>query len=127
MAGKRGNGEGTVRQRKPGLWEGRYTYHDATGKLQRRSVYGATQKEATEKLRAALRAIDQGDTPIIDRQTVAQFLAGWLANNARPAVRPKTYDSYAQVIRLYIAPTIGELRLARLQPQHVQAMLNGMR
>ena len=31
--GKRGDGEGTIRQRKDGRWEAMYTYRDALGNL----------------------------------------------------------------------------------------------
>lgn len=127
MAGKRGHGEGTIRQRADkDLWEGMYSYRDATGKLKRRSVYGKTQREAGEKLRAALRTVDQGDAPLTDRQTVAQFLDRWLTDVARPKLRPSTYASYRQKVRLYIVPALGRHQLAKLMPQQVQAMMNGM-
>jgi integrase len=127
MAGKRGHGEGTIRHRTDkDLWEGMYSYRDETGKLKRRSVYGKTQREASEKLRAALRTIDMVDTPITDRQTVAQFLDRWLTDVAHPKLRPSTYASYQQKVRLYIAPALGRYQLAKLKPQQVQAMMNGM-
>lgn len=68
--------------------------------------------------------LDQGQAPITDRQTVAQFLNQWLADVVRPAVRPKTYESYAQVARLYLVSALGKHQLAKLQPDHVQAMMN---
>ena len=50
---KRANGEGTIRQRKSGLWEGLYTVgKDENGKLIRRSIYGKTQAEVRKKLNA---------------------------------------------------------------------------
>ncbi len=127
MAGKRGDGEGTLRHRTDkDLWEGMYSYRDELGKLKRRSVYGKTQREASEKLRAALRTIDQGETPITERQTVEQFLDRWLVDVARPKLRPSTYASYGQKVRLYIVPAIGRHQLTKLTAQHVQAMMNGM-
>lgn len=124
MAGKRGDGEGTIRQRKDGLWEAAYSYRDASGNLKRRSLYAKTQREVAEKLRAALRALDQGETVNTDRQTVAQFLDRWLEDVAKPAVRPKTYHSYAQLVRLHLAPGLGKHQLSKLAPQHVQAFMN---
>ncbi len=121
---KRGQGEGTIRQRADGRWEAMYTYHDATGHMKRRSLYGKTQREVREKLTAALRALDQGDAPITDRQTVAQFLDRWLADVVKPSVRPKTYHSYAQLVRLHLKPALGRHQLAKLLPQHVQGMMN---
>ena len=55
MAKKRANGEGSIRKRKDGRWEGRYTAgHDPeTGKAIVKNVLGKTQAEAKEKLKEA--------------------------------------------------------------------------
>ena len=47
MAKKRANGEGNIRKRKDGRWEGRYTagYDEKTGKRITKSVLGKTQAE----------------------------------------------------------------------------------
>jgi integrase len=46
---RRGNGEGSIRRRKDGRWEGRYTIHAAEGRKQK-TVYGRIRKEVSEKL-----------------------------------------------------------------------------
>ena len=50
MAKKRANGEGSIRKRSDGRWEGRYTagYHPDTGKRIIKNVLGSTQ--AAEKM-----------------------------------------------------------------------------
>lgn len=57
MAKKRANGEGSIRKRKDGRWEGRYTAgHDPeTGKAIYKNVLGRTQAEVKEKLKTAIR------------------------------------------------------------------------
>ena len=52
MAKKRANGEGNIRKRKDGRWEGRYTvgYDEQTGKRLIKNVLGKTQAEVKEKL-----------------------------------------------------------------------------
>jgi integrase len=87
-------------------------------------IFGKTQREVREKLTAALRAIDQGEAPITERQTVAQFLDRWLTDVAKPTVRPKTYHSYAALVRLHLAPALGHHQLSKLGPEHVQRMMN---
>ena len=59
MAKKRANGEGNIRKRKDGRWEGRYTagYDSNTGKRVIRNVLGKTQVEVKEKLKAALEEV----------------------------------------------------------------------
>ena len=56
MAKRRANGEGNIRKRKDGRWEGRYTAgHDPeTGKAIYRNVLGKTQAEVREKLKTAI-------------------------------------------------------------------------
>ena len=51
MAKKRVNGEGNIRKRKDGRWEGRFTAgHDPiTGKQISKNVLGKTQAEVKEK------------------------------------------------------------------------------
>ncbi len=45
----------------------------------------------------------------------------------QPTRRPRTHESYAEIVRLYIAPAIGRIPLAKLQPEQVQAMLARLR
>ena len=56
MAKKRANGEGNIRKRKDGRWEGRYTAarDPSTGKPIYKSVLGKTQGEVKEKLKRAM-------------------------------------------------------------------------
>lgn len=56
MAKRRANGEGSLRKRKDGRWEGRYTAgtDPATGKAIVKSVLGKTQAEVKEKLKKAI-------------------------------------------------------------------------
>lgn len=112
-------GEGLVRRRTDGRWEGRYRAVDG----RKRSVYARTQREVIDKLRSALTLRDQGARPLDQRKTVGTFLHEWLENDVRPTRRPRTYESYEGVVRLYLAPALGRIALAKLQPQHIQAVL----
>ena len=60
MAKKKANGEVTIRQRKNGKWEGRFTYgrDPLTGKQMQRSVYGDSHKEVQQKIREVLTEIN---------------------------------------------------------------------
>ena len=51
MAKKRANGEGNIRKRKDGCWEGRYTAgHDPeTGKAIYKNVLAKTRKECKDR------------------------------------------------------------------------------
>ena len=56
MAKRRANGEGSIRKRKDGRWEGRYTAgrDTVTGKPIYKNVLGKTQAEVKEKLKKAI-------------------------------------------------------------------------
>lgn len=55
MSKKRANGEGSIRKRKDGRWEGRYTAgYDKDGKVITKNVLGKTQAEVKEKLKTAV-------------------------------------------------------------------------
>ena len=56
MAKRRANGEGSIRKRKDGCWEGRYTAgrDPVTGKAIYKNVLGKTQAEVKAKLKPAI-------------------------------------------------------------------------
>lgn len=117
--GKRGNGEGSVYQRKEdNKWVGSITMSNGKRKV----FYGDTKKEVREKVNKAIYEQKQG-TPVVasSRQTVAQFLDQWLENTQKPSVRPRTYERYEEVIRLHINPVLGHYQLQKLTAQHIEA------
>ena len=56
MAKRRANGEGSIRKRSDGRWEGRYTAgrDPETGKAIYKNVLGKTQAEVKDKLKKAI-------------------------------------------------------------------------
>ena len=48
-----------------------------------------------------------------------EYLQQWLSHT-RARVRPKTYEGYEGVIRLYATPALGEIPLGSLHPLHLQ-------
>ena len=64
---------------------------------------------------------------LVDTTTVADWLATWLADKARSDTRPGTVRGYAQHVRDYLSPHLGDLRLAHLRPSHVSDMLAAIR
>jgi integrase len=74
----------------------------------------------TKVRRSADIAAGSRDRPL----TLAAFLDGWLADVVRLSVRPKTYVSYRSIVRLHLAPGLGEIPLTELRPGEVQAYLN---
>lgn len=117
---KRGNNEGSIFKRKDGRWAASVTMPDGA----RRSFYGKTRQDAAQKLLKAQRAIADGLPLAGERLTIGQFLETWLQDSVGRKVRPHTLRSYRQVVRLHLVPTVGQVRLARLTPAHVEKMMN---
>lgn len=119
---RRAAGEGLIRQRSTGTWEARYVGADG----RKHSLYGKTKREVTDRLRVAITQAQQGILPVDQRLTVARYL-GWWLGIVKEANRPSTHASYSDVVTRYIAPRIGAVALARLQPEHVSGMLRDIR
>ena len=95
MPKRRANGEGNIRKRKDGRWEGRYTVgHDPeTGKAIIKNVLGKTQAEVKEKLKKAIEenvGIDYGRAKTY---TVGSWLEVWMENYTKVKLRPSTFKT----------------------------------
>lgn len=126
MASKRGNGEGSFRQRPDGRWEGRLTYPDpATGASKRLSVYGATRAEAAAKLKDKRARTDAGRPVQDSRDSLAAFAERWATTTLEASDRKaSTKATYRTVVARRIVPsTLGAMRLDKVRPTDVEAFL----
>ena len=137
---KRANGEGSMRKRSNGTWEARVTVgvNPDTGKLISKSVYGRTQKEVREKLKALQEGGQQAVNPPAagpeavpaepepKEMTVGEWLDIWLKDYLAD-VKPGTQESYDSVCRLYLRPTLGDIPLSKLKAPVIQKMYNGLK
>lgn len=124
MAKKRANGEGNIRKRKDGRWEGRYTagYDSKNGKRLIKNVLGKTQAEVKEKLKKALEECQGLDVSRSEEYTVATWLRTWYELYAKPSVRTATANRYQLIIEQYTVPRIGSIKLKRLTTRHLQKL-----
>lgn len=116
MAKRRSNGEGNIRKRKDGRWEGRYTAgHDpVTGKQVFKNVLGKSQAEVREKLKKALEEAQKVDFSRTGKYTVEQWMKEWFENVCKIKVRPSSHQAYRGYIDHHIAPNIGKIPLQKL-------------
>jgi integrase len=124
VAKKRANGEGNIRKRKDGRWEGRYTagYESETGKRIIKNVLGKTQAEVKEKLAQAQQESAGLDVGRSEDYTVASWLKSWYELYAKPNVRPATADRYQLIIETYTIPRIGKIKLNKLTSRDLQKL-----
>ena len=124
MAKNRANGEGNIRKRKDGRWEGRYTAgHDPeTGKLIYKNVLGRTQTEAKSKLKAAIEETKSLDVTKTGKYTVGAWMDEWFENYAKIKVRPSSHQTYRGYIDSHIKPSIGKTPLEKLTSLELQKL-----
>lgn len=121
---RRANGEGTIRQRRDRRREARLTIATVDGRQVRRSYFGRTRREVQDKLDAERQAVRQGFGASGNaRETTGGYLTRWL-EAAKPTMRPRTWEGYALIVRVHLAPAIGSIPLARLGAADVQRMVN---
>ena len=129
MAKKRANGEGNIRKRKDGRWEGRYTagYDEKTGKRLIKNVLGKTQAEVKEKLAKAVAEAESVDVGRADEYTLGTWLQTWYELYAKPHLRFSTAEYYRRGIELHITPRIGDIPLKKLTGRDLQGLYKDLR
>jgi integrase len=119
--GRRGNGEGSIRRRNDGRWEGRYSVQTPDGPKQK-TVYGKTRKEVAEKLTEVMAGRDKGLVFDAGKLTVAEHLEQWLEDVVKPSASHRTYSTNAQQVRTHVAPTLGRIKLKSLRKAHIDRL-----
>lgn len=127
MSKKRANGEGSIRRKPNGRWEGRYTqgFDPVTGKAIQKSVSAKTQAECKEKLRRAIQ--ENRGVPLNNHNgdyTVAEWCRLWFDTYAKPHIRSTTAATYENVIEQHIIPKIGMVKIRQLTSLQIQRMYN---
>ena len=129
MRKKRANGEGSIRKKPNGRWEGRYTQgiDPVTGRAVQKSVSARTQAECKEKLARAIR--DNRGIPVNYNEdyTVADWCRLWFETYSKPVIRSNTAKTYANAIENHIIPALGGIKLKRLTSIQVQQFYNDSR
>ena len=124
MAKRRSNGEGNIRKRKDGRWEGRYTagINPENGKQIFKNVLGKTQAEVKEKLKKALADSQKLDLTKQGKYTVGTWMDAWFENVAKIKVRPSSHQTYRGYIDNHIKPNIGNIPLEKLTTMELQKL-----
>ncbi|MCL2492879.1 MAG: site-specific integrase [Clostridiales bacterium] len=125
---RRDKGDGSLRRRPNGSWEGRFSFTDDYGKRVTKSVYAPTQGEAKRKLRDLILNIgmDKDQDLMASDLLVGEWLDTWMKEYKKNSVRPATYASYHQNIETHIRPSLGNMELRQIRPLHIQTLLNEM-
>jgi integrase len=125
---RRPKGEGSIRERSPGVWQLRLKHGD---RLLARTVRG-TRKDATEELaRLRLDADRLAAQPIeAATATVGDLIKAWWESPTVAAPgSPKSENSLtaaSAALRNWIGPYLGHIRLSRLTARDIERMVAAM-
>ena len=123
MAKRRPSGDGMVRKREDGRWEGRIVVgHKKNGTPIFQHAYAHTQKELTEKLHQNIERYQDVELTEDSRMTLGEWLDRWLTDYKENPVRPGTFAGYRSCIENYIKPQLGGKQVSLVTAQDVQKL-----
>ena len=123
MGKRRPSGDGMVRKREDGRWEGRIVVgHKENGDSIFRYIYADTQKELTAKLRQNIEAFQGVELTEQSKMTLAQWLDEWLEKHMTGAVRPDTLAGYRRDLDNHVKPYLGEKSLLKITADDLQEL-----
>ena len=123
MGKRRPSGDGMVRKREDGRWEGRIVIgHKESGEPIFRYVSAKTQKDLLKKLHQSIEEYRDVDLNENSKMPLGQWLDRWLEEYAVPTVRPSTLEGYQGYIDRNIKPYLGDKPVSKITREDVQKL-----
>ena len=117
MAKRRPSGDGMVRKRDDGRWEGRIVVgHKENGDSIFRYIYADTQKELTAKLHQNIDAYRGVELTDQSKMSLSEWLGKWLDERMVGTIRNHTLEGYRQDINNHVDPYLGQKQLSKITP-----------
>ena len=115
MAKRRPSGDGMVRKREDGRWEGRIVVgHKKNGDSIFRYISAPTQKELSAKLRQLTEAYKGVDLTEESNMALSVWLDKWLDEYMAATLRPTTLNGYRRSLELHVKPYLGNKTLSKI-------------
>ena len=127
MAKRRPSGDGMVRKREDGRWEGRIVVgHKEDGDSIFRYLYAGTQKELTAKLRQNIDIYQGIDLTEQSRMTLAGWLEQWLGQMSA-TLRPSTLEHYQRDMENHVVPYLGKKMLSQVTAADLRKLYDSLK
>lgn len=127
MAKRRPSGDGMVRKRDDGRWEGRIVVgHKENGDSIFRYIYADTQKELTAKLRQNIDIYQGIDLTEQSRITLAEWLEQWLRQMSA-TLRPSTLEHYRRDMENHVVPQLGKKLLSQVTTSDLRKLYDTLK
>ena len=122
MAKRRKHGDGSVRLRKDGRWEGRVVVgYDEKGLPKTRNVLAKTKTECATKLSQLRESLEiPAPEPPKPGISLGDWLDRWYQDYKKASLRPNTQMSYERRIYQHIIPALGNIQLDKLTTGDIQ-------
>lgn len=122
-AKRRPQGDGTIRKRVDGRWEGRIIIgHKSNGMPIYKSVFGKTQKATLAELHKLIDQYQGVDLSEECRMTLGEWLDKWLDEYMIFTIRENTLARYRNMVDNQVKPYIGNKRLTSLTTVDIQKL-----
>ena len=127
MAKRRPSGDGMVRKREDGRWEGRIVVgHKENGEPIFRYIYADTQKELTAKLRQNITAYQGVDLTEECKMTLSEWLDRWLGQ-MESVLRPGTINHYRRDMEHHVTPYLGQKKLTQITASDLRKLYDDLK
>jgi integrase len=125
---RRANGESAIYFGKDGRWHARVPMGcKDNGEPYRRHITRTSHDALVEEVKRLEKQRDQGTAQQPGRLwTVEKWLWHWVENIAKDVVSENTYDGYEVAVRVHLVPGIGNHRIDRLEPEHLESLYRRM-
>ena len=131
---RRTKGEGTLRKRKDGRWEGWFNIgKDENGKTKRKSVTAKTKSECQEKLNKSKEEYLKEQSVLSSHayltnsdSTLNEWYEIWINTFCRNVIKDYTVNGYEQRFKANILPALGDMKLSELSTVNCQQFLVGL-
>ena len=118
---KRKQGEGTLRLRNDGRWEGRIVVgYDEKGNPKTKSVLAHTKGECLEKLEKLKEECGRTAEKLKPDMPFGEWIDFWYKYFSSPKLRPTTQATYENRIYGHIIPSVGKIPLSKLTQNDLQ-------
>lgn len=129
------NSVGTIRKKGNKL-EGR-VYVKIDGKSTQKSVYGQTEREVNDKMKALKRLyekkeqekeaqLEESNNIINENILVEEWIKIWIKDYKRPFLAQSTVNGYIEKINAYIMPVLKGRTLLSITKRDIQLLMNGL-
>lgn len=126
---KKKNSIGTIRKR-GNRYEGR-VYVIVDGKSVQKSVYGDTEREVNDKMRAKKRLYEEKQNNALPSEvsvdiTVEKWIKIWVRDYKKLNIAQSTLNGYISKIKSYIIPYFKGIKVIDVGKRDFQLMINGL-